>query len=179
MESGPSPLRRPDPPGGARARRTRAVAAAALVAVLAGGWVPAARRGSSGDLGPPPATVTMTSTGPAPSSVAPAPTTVRRTIDGITIETAALDAAGAARVTDPVAGEETGTGTPACASGLPDVRAWSRRAQPDRIVGRYRCTFEHGRAAMWWTDGDRLFHATAPGADLAGLFAWWRAHPAE
>ena len=71
-------------------------------------------------------------------------------------------------------GPHPAAGAPACAGGKPEERAWSRPAAPARTVGRYRCTFEHGRAAMWWTDAGLLAHAVAPDADLAHLFAWWR-----
>jgi hypothetical protein len=67
---------------------------------------------------------------------------------------------------------------PACDRGASDERAWSLAAEPGVAVGRYRCSIEHGRAAMWWTRGDRLTHAVASDGDLAALFAWWRAHPA-
>jgi hypothetical protein len=65
-----------------------------------------------------------------------------------------------------------------CARGAPDERAWSRPAHPSRVVGRFSCRSENGRAAMWWTDNDRgvLAHAVAPDADLARLFAWWLSH---
>jgi hypothetical protein len=71
------------------------------------------------------------------------------------------------------------TGSPACAHGAPDERAGSAATAPIRAIGRYRCRFEHGLAAMWWTNGDRLVHAVARDADLAGLFSWWRSHPLE
>jgi hypothetical protein len=72
-----------------------------------------------------------------------------------------------------------GAGAPACDRGVPDERSWSEASAPTVGVGRYRCRFEHGRAAMWWTHGDRLAHAVGPDHDLAALFAWWRVHPSE
>jgi hypothetical protein len=71
------------------------------------------------------------------------------------------------------------TGPPACERGAADERAWSEPVAPAIAVGRYRCSIENGRAAMWWTRGDRLAHAVAADDDLAALFGWWRAHPAE
>ncbi len=71
------------------------------------------------------------------------------------------------------------SGPPACARGVPDERTWSVAASPAAAAGRYRCRFERGRAAMWWTRGDVLVHAVARDGDLAGLFTWWRAHPSE
>ncbi len=71
------------------------------------------------------------------------------------------------------------TGAPACASGNPDERAWSVASAPVNAVGRYRCRFEKGHAAMWWTNGGLLTHAVAPDGDLAALFTWWRARPVE
>jgi hypothetical protein len=84
------------------------------------------------------------------------------------LATGATDATGAARA-----------GPPACAQGVSDERAWSISAAPGNAIGRYRCRFERGRAAMWWTHGDRLVHAVARDSDLAGLFSWWRTHPAQ
>jgi hypothetical protein len=72
-----------------------------------------------------------------------------------------------------------GAGPPACDKGVPDERSWSEASAPTVAVGRYRCRFENGRAAMWWTQGDRLAHAVARDRDLAALFVWWRAHPSE
>jgi len=71
------------------------------------------------------------------------------------------------------------SGLPACAHGAPDERAWSAASGPTNAIGRYRCRFEHGLAAMWWTHGDRLVHAVAPDADLAALFSSWRTHLPE
>jgi hypothetical protein len=72
-----------------------------------------------------------------------------------------------------------GTGSPACARGVPDERTWSLATAPVAAVGRYLCRIEHGRAAMWWIQGERLAHAVAHDGDLARLFSWWRAHPTE
>lgn len=72
-----------------------------------------------------------------------------------------------------------GSGPAACASGRSDERAWSIASAPQYAVGRYLCRFESGRAAMWWTHGDRLLHVLSNDADLAKLFSWWRAHPSE
>jgi hypothetical protein len=65
-----------------------------------------------------------------------------------------------------------------CVGGSAGERTWSRPAHPRRVVGRFACRVEHGRAAMWWTDADRgvLVHAVAPDDDLASLFAWWLSH---
>ncbi len=71
------------------------------------------------------------------------------------------------------------SGLPACAHGVPDERAWSVASAPINAIGRYRCRFEHGLAAMWWTHGDRLVHAVAPDGDLAALFSWWQTHLPE
>ncbi len=57
--------------------------------------------------------------------------------------------------TDPV----VHSGPAACASGLADERAWSTATAPSVTAGRYRCGFESGHAAMWWTQGNRLVHA--------------------
>jgi hypothetical protein len=71
------------------------------------------------------------------------------------------------------------SGAPACARGLPDERAWSVAASPAMAAGRYQCRVERGRAAMWWTRGDRLEHAVSRDGDLAALFSWWRTHPSQ
>jgi hypothetical protein len=70
------------------------------------------------------------------------------------------------------------SGRARCLRGTADERTWSRPARPRRVVGRFACRVEHGRAAMWWTDADRglLVHAVAPDDDLAALFAWWLSH---
>jgi hypothetical protein len=68
-------------------------------------------------------------------------------------------------------------GSPACAQGRPDERAWSRPETPFVVAGRYRCRIEDGAAAIWWTDEQGIVaHAVAGDHDLARLFAWWRAH---
>jgi hypothetical protein len=164
-----------------------------LVVMLGAGWLLAAHR--------PHAAAEVTAPFSSPTSVAPSSvrttTTVPRTPDcrGLTsarrevrcvLDTVALDvrlyslgtvAAASRRAAD--AAGEARTGPPACARGVPDERAWSVAAFPEAAVGRYRCRFERGLAAMWWTWRDRLFHAVAPDGDLARLFAWWRSHPAE
>jgi hypothetical protein len=71
------------------------------------------------------------------------------------------------------------SGPAACASGHPDERAWSIASAPQQAVGRYLCRLEGGRAAIWWTHGDRLWHALASDADLAALFTHWSAHPSQ
>lgn len=80
-----------------------------------------------------------------------------------------------------VAGEKVQprTGPPACASGRPDERAWSLPTAPYNAVGRYLCRFETGRAAIWWTHGDRLLHVVSDNANLAALYSWWAQHPSE
>jgi hypothetical protein len=68
-------------------------------------------------------------------------------------------------------------GPPACASGHPDERAWSRPAAPSRPVGRYSCSIEGDHAGLWWTDDHGVVaHVVAADGDLARLFAWWSTH---
>jgi hypothetical protein len=100
---------------------------------------------------------------------------VRCTVDRVDVEITLLGrgADSAYRTAIKVA-PRPAAGAPACARGRPDERSWSRPSAPTRVVGRYRCTFEHGRAVMWWTDDGLLAHATATDADLARLFTWWR-----
>jgi hypothetical protein len=74
---------------------------------------------------------------------------------------------------------EERSGPPACASGHPEERAWSRPGLPLAAAGRYRCTIVSGRAEMWWMNMREglLAHAIALDDDLGRLFAWWRARP--
>jgi hypothetical protein len=67
---------------------------------------------------------------------------------------------------------------PAEREASPTNGSWSRPEHPRRVVGRFSCRTEQGRAAMWWTDVDRgvLAHAVAPDDDLALLLAWWCSH---
>jgi hypothetical protein len=183
------------------------MAAAALLAALSAGWLVAGHRShASAEIGAPMPPVASTASSP-PSAADTTKTTtttttttsttvprtrdcrglsterreLRCTVDGLDLDVRlyslatvtpayrrAAAADGAAR-----------SGRPACARGVPDERAWSLPSLPEAAVGRYRCRFEHGHAAMWWTHGDRLVHAVAPDGDLAGLFSWWRAHPSE
>jgi hypothetical protein len=108
-------------------------------------------------------------------------TAVRCTLDGIDLEVRLYAPGTAAEAYTIAAGAvaRPASGAPACALGAPDERSWSGGSSPDVAIGRYRCRLEQGRAAMWWTRGDRLAHALAPNGDLAALFAWWRAHPSE
>src|SRR5206468_2520199 len=106
---------------------------------------------------------------------------VRCVIDGIDLDVRLFEPDTVATAYRRAAGADLAprSGSPACARGVPDERAWSSAASPSAAVGRYRCRVERGRAAMWWTSGDRLVHAVARDGDLAGLFSWWRAHPSE
>ena len=176
--------------------RARPMAAAALLAGLATAWLVAGHGShpSAATDAPPAAaaapalvsssTVSTTTTLPLTRDcrgLSPARRDLRCVVDGIdlevrlftpgTVATAYRRAAGA--------GMAARSGTPACARGVADERAWSAPASPHAALGRYRCGFERGRAAMWWTRGDRLVHAVARHADLAALFSWWRDHPSE
>ncbi len=189
---------------GTRARRARSrpVAAGALLAGLTAAWLvaghrshaPASADAAAGIVAPssaPPSTFPRTTTVPVSRNcggLSPARREVRCVIDGVDLDVRVLGSgsvAGAYRraagVTSTPArsGTAARSGLPSCARGVPDERAWSTAASPDAAVGRYRCRFEGGRAAMWWTRGDRLVHAVASDGDLAGLFSWWRAHPSE
>jgi hypothetical protein len=184
-----------------RAPRTgaRPAAAAVLLAGLTAAWLvaghhapaPAADGAVSSVRVPspvPPSTVSTTTTATTVPRVrdcaglSPARREVRCVIDGVDLDVRVLTSASVAGAYRRAAGAAVVTaqsGSPACARGVPDERAWSTAASPDAAVGRYRCRFENGRAAMWWTRGDRLVHAVAPDGDLAGLFSWWRTHPSE
>ena len=178
---------RPPRPG-----RTRPIAAGILVAALAAGWLAVSRRAAPAAVAPPvERATTAPAASPRPASlrarlprglactdVSGADARVECSVDRVQLEIALLgEGADAAyrRVTG--ARERAVTGPPACAHGRPDERSWSRAAAPGVPVGRYRCTFEHGVAAMWWTDNGLLVHAVAPVADLERLFTWWRTHP--
>jgi hypothetical protein len=186
-----------------RAPRTgsRPVAAAVLLAGLTAAWLvaghhapaPAADGAVSSVRVPsplPPSTLSKTTTTTATTvprvrdcaGLSPARREVRCVIDGVDLDVRVLTSASVAGAYRRAAGAAVVTaqsGSPACARGVSDERAWSTAASPDAAVGRYRCRFENGRAAMWWTRGDRLVHAVAPDGDLAGLFSWWRTHPSE
>jgi hypothetical protein len=116
----------------------------------------------------------------APTTVAAAPR-ARHLGHGITLEVWNIGpAASAARYRAAVGAVAAGDGSPACARGRPDERAWSRPPTPTAVAGRYRCVVERGHAAMWWTnDRGEIAHAVAPNEDLAALFGWWRAFPGE
>jgi hypothetical protein len=204
--------REPDP----RRGRARPVAAAALLAGLAGAWLIVGHRShASADVEPTPATHVPASvvvgTAPrhplsasgasAPTAPAISPSTstsvaprtpdcrglsvarraVRCVIDGVQLEIRLSAPGSAAEAYTRAAGAvaRPASGSPACARGVPDERSWSEVSSPTVAIGRYRCRLEQGRAAMWWTRGDRLAHALGPNGDLAALFAWWRAHPSE
>lgn len=171
------------------------MAAAALLAGLAAAWLMAGH-GSypSAATDAPPAvaapslvsspTVSTATTVPLSRDcrgLSPTRRDVRCVVDGIDLEVRLFTPASVAAAYRRAAGADVAarSGTPACARGVADERAWSAPASPGAAVGRYRCRFERGRAAMWWTRGDRLVHAVARDGDLAGLFSWWRAHPSE
>jgi hypothetical protein len=183
---------------GTRARRagSRPVAAGALLAGLTAAWLvaghrshaPASAAAAAGVVAPPsapPSTLPTTTTVPVSRTcggLSSARREVRCVIDGVDLDVRVFGSgsvAGAYRRAAGVTATAARSGLPACARGVPDERAWSTAASPDAAVGRYRCRFEGGRAAMWWTRGDRLVHAVASDGDLAGLFSWWRAHPSE
>jgi hypothetical protein len=195
---GRPPFRRPAAGG-----RARPLAAAALLAALAAGWLVVGHRThASAEVGAPlaplapvvtsprsspaesAATLTTTTTVPRTPDcrgLSPARREVACTVDGVELDIrlyslATIDAA--YRRAAP-ADRTARSGSPACARGVPDERAWSLPKSPAAAAGRYRCRFEHERAAMWWTHGDRLVHGVGPDGDLAGLFSWWRAHPSE
>jgi hypothetical protein len=192
--------RRPSAPTrGARARppaagnpshgRARPLAAAILLAVLTTGWLVAGHRSrAAGSSAPAAARSSAPATPSMPASLvgrcddrSAQPEGAHCVLDGVHVDVRAYAPGTAAAAYRRVAGiaATPHTGPPACEHGAPDERAWSEPAAPAVAVGRYRCSFENGRAVMWWTRGDRLAHAVAPDADLEALFAWWRAHPAE
>src|SRR5437868_5919520 len=178
--------------------RGRPLAAFALLAGLTGAWVVAGHRAPTPAAGDAPAALASPSFVSSPSNVASTATTtttvprtrdclglsvarreVRCVIDGIDLDARLYAPGTVAAAYRRAAGADAvaRSGSPACARGVPDERAWSSAALPRAGLGRYRCMFEHERAAMWWTNGDRLVHAVARDADLAALFSWWRAHP--
>jgi hypothetical protein len=178
--------------------RARPVAAAALLAALTAGWLVAGHSShSSGALAEPPVAPVTTATAPAPTAATPTtgavPSTpgcaglaprrpeVRCVVDAVDLDVRLVPPNDATAAYERATGVHPvpGTGSPACARGVPDERTWSLAAAPVAAVGRYLCRIEHGRAAMWWVQGDRLAHAVAHDDDLAGLFSWWRAHPTE
>lgn len=198
---GGGPGRDPANPRG----RARPIAAAALLAALTAGWLVVGHRShaSAAADAAPTSTVPTRPTTPPTSSVPKttpptrSPTTIPRTADchglavarpevrcvvaGVDLDVRRFAPATVAAADVRATGAEAKprTGPPACAAGHADERSWSISSAPDAAVGRYRCRFESGRAAMWWTQDGRLFHATTHDGDLAALFAWWRAHPSE
>jgi hypothetical protein len=173
-------------PARPRGLRLRRIGAVALVATLALAWLAIDRAGRA-------------STAPAPTTVADVapvdPTPLRAvfagqpgcadhgsdvpevacTIDGVRVDARLLGPAEAERAFAPIRAAQEGP--PACAQGQADERNWSRPAAPEVAVGRYRCLVARGRAEMWWTDDAGIIaHAVGADADLARLFAWWRAH---
>ena len=179
--------------------RARPVAAAALLATLTAAWLMVGHSShSSVALDAHPDAAALAPPAPAPSSAPPSTTTtvprtpgcrglaagrpeVRCVIDAVDLDVRLVAPEQVTAVYEHATGAHPvpGSGAPACARGVPDERSWSVAASTPAAVGRYLCRFEHGRAAMWWTHGDRLAHAVARDGDLAGLFSWWRAHPAE
>ena len=182
--------------------RSRPIAAALLLAALTGAWLFVGQRSHRAPqaaaevpatvAAPAPGSTTVThvtspqtSTRPAPSTDCRVPLAVGRAtqcvVDGVdlVVQRYSPGTVGAAYRSNADAEAAPHDGPPVCAKGLPDERAWATAAAPQTIAGRYRCRIEAGRAAMWWTRGDRLVHAVARTPDLAGLFAWWRAHPTE
>jgi hypothetical protein len=185
------------PPLRIPAARWRPVAAAALIAGLTAAWLMVGHRGAPAvsAASPEPRSSSSISSIPSTSSsfsttvpvsadcrgLSPARREVRCTVDAVAVDVRLLSSAlvGAAYRRASGADVAARSGAPACAHGAPDERAWSAAVSPISAVGRYRCRFEHGFAAMWWTHGDRLVHAVAPDGDLAALFAWWRTHLVE
>ncbi|MCU1468219.1 MAG: hypothetical protein JWM72_4147 [Actinomycetia bacterium] len=194
-----------------RRGRARPVAAATLLAGLAGAWLLVGHRSHASAEADPtaaprvPASVVI-GTAPETGSSAPAATArtgspsttraprtpachglsaarpaLRCVIDGVELDLRLYAPGTAAEAYTRAAGAvaRPGAGSPVCARGGPDERSWSDASAPAVAIGRYRCRLEQGRAAMWWTRGDRLAHALGPNGDLAALFTWWRAHPAE
>lgn len=194
-----TPLR---PRSVSRRGRLRSLAAAALVAALAAGWLVVRNGGRTA-----PVAVGAGTTGSSTSTVASGPQrkpstaslrahlgdaghcvdqsgtipAVRCAIGGVdvdfrlvgrTVATAYRRATGAT--------PRPRTGAPVCAAGRPDERSWARAAAPARVIGRYTCEFAQGHAQMWWSDDHGILaHAVAPDADLAALFTWWLRHPAD
>jgi hypothetical protein len=172
--------------------RARPIAAAVLLGALTLAWLGAGHRsrasgsgvgaGASGVQASAPAAV-ASSTAPGRHECAARSTepTAATCVDAVYLDvhTYPPGTAGAAyrRATGVAAVRRVGP--PTCERGTPDERAWSLPTEPGVAVGRYRCAIVRGRAVMWWTRGDRLAHAVAADADLAALFSWWRAHPAE
>jgi hypothetical protein len=180
-----------------RPSRGRPLAAAALVAALAAGWLVVSRQHDepvshvAGDASTRPGS----STTARPSATAQLHALLGRSrgcvdvhggavpevscvIDGVRVDARLVGAAAlGAYTTAAGARPSPRRGPPACGSGRPDERAWSRPAAPSRPVGRYRCRIEGDRAGLWWTDDHGLVaHASAADRDLAHLFAWWRSH---
>jgi hypothetical protein len=185
--------------------RARPVAAGLLLAGLAGAWLVVGREshGSAAVVPPvvaPPSAVVATTVSsslpiaPPRNAIAHAVVTtvrctglsvvrphVRCTADGFIEEVALYTSATVGPAFRKIAGgaAKPHSGPAACATGQPDERAWSLASAPRQAVGRYLCRLEGGRAAMWWTHGDRLWHALTNDADLATLFSQWSEHPSE
>ncbi len=189
--------------------RARPVAAVALLAGLAAAWLVIGHqpRGSTSAAATDPIAAAVPTTVPEPAAAA-APTTVpatdplalravstpgcnglsatrphvRCTVDDVIMEVALYADATVGPALRRLAGAQmkARSGPASCANGEADERAWSVASAPLHAVGRYVCRLESGRAAMWWTHGDRLLHALAGSrrdGNLARLFSWWRAHP--
>ena len=170
----PFPPRPPETAPHPPRRRLGRAAAGAVVVVLGVGLAVTTQL----DSGPPPAPAAATPTTTPPR---PRPTTtttvVVETRDGVEVELREpADLEAAYRAVAPDDGVAA-VGPSTCANGAAEERAWSSPGAPEQAAGRYRCRFESGRAAIWWTveDAGVLAHATAANDDLAALFAWWLA----
>lgn len=122
-----------------------------------------------------PASRPAPSTRPATSTRPTSDVARRAVLDGVAVEYRyPPDVSAAYRQVAPDDGV-AGTGAAACAAGRREERSWVWPADPARAAGRYHCTWEAGRAVMWWTvvDEGLLAHAVARDDDLAALFAWW------
>ena len=199
------PPRRPPvrPRSALRRPPLRPLVAAAVVAVLAAGWLLVRGSGHPGASAEPGDAASTPSTNVAVSSSVPRVATaalradladagrcvdragsvpaVRCAIGGVDADFELVGARVAAAYRQAVGvAPQPQRGTPACAGGRPDERSWARPTAPTRAVGRYACEIAHGHAEMWWSDEHGILaHAVAPDADLAALFTWWRRHPAE
>jgi len=182
-----------------RQSRAKPLVAGLLVAGLAAGWLLVQRTSTNGRPGVGIAPPTHGSGAPATvapragtaalralladagrcADVAGAVPAVQCDIDGVRLDARLLTAADARRTYVSSAGARIAPrrGSPECARGLPDERAWSRPETPHVVAGRYRCRIEGDAAVIWWTDEHGvLARAVARDRDLARLFVWWRAH---
>jgi hypothetical protein len=169
--------------GPARRGRGRPVAAAVLLATLTFAWLGAGHpsRGTASGAMPTAPTSVDADAGAACAGLSPDRPEVRCVLDGVDLVIRLYRPGTAAAAYRRASGVDAAahSGPPTCERGAPDERAWSEPTAPHVIVGRYRCVIENGRAAMWWTRGNRVAHAVASGRDLRSLFAWWRRNPSE